>query len=145
MRLAFALALIAFPAAAESIQGTTAVLQGLDKVTARVRQFDAPIGKEVAFGTLKITARTCRKNPPEETPEQAAFLEIVDARPQREAEKVFSGWMFASSPGISALEHPVYDVWVVDCKLAPPTPPAPPPSQRQSPPARPGGTAPQPR
>ncbi len=146
MRLAAAaLALFALPAAAESLEGTAAVLQGLDKITARVRQFDAPIGREVAFGTLKITARTCRKNPPEEPPEQAAFLEIVDLRPQREAERVFSGWMFASSPGVSALEHPVFDVWVVDCRLPAPTPPAPPPSQRQSPPARQGGTAPQQR
>ncbi len=146
MRLAAALLVAGFvcPAAAESLQGTAAVLQGLDKVTARVRQFDVGIDQTVAFGTLAITVRTCRKSPPEEPPEQAAFLQIVDNRPQRPPEPVFSGWMFASSPGISALEHPVYDVWVIDCRLPGATPPAEPPSPR-SPPARSGGTAPRSR
>jgi hypothetical protein len=93
-----------------------AVLQGLDKVTARVSSFEAPIGEVVRFGTLEIVARTCRKRPPEETPESAAFLEITDNRPGETPRRIFSGWMFASSPALSALEHPVYDVWVVDCR-----------------------------
>ena len=95
-----------------------AMLQGLDKTTARVSSFAAPIGIPARFGTLQITARTCRKKPPTEPPESAAFLEIVDVRPDSPAIPVFSGWMFASSPAISALEHPVYDVWVVDCRAA---------------------------
>jgi hypothetical protein len=93
-----------------------AVLQGLDKVTARVSSFEAPVGEVVRFGTLEIVTRTCRKRPPEETPESAAFLEITDNRPGETPRPIFSGWMFASSPALSALEHPVYDVWVVDCR-----------------------------
>ena len=92
------------------------VMQGLDKVTARVSTFDAPVGKTVKFGSLEITPRTCRKHPPEETPESAAFLEIRDVKPGENPKLIFSGWMFASSPALSALEHPVYDVWVLDCR-----------------------------
>jgi hypothetical protein len=92
------------------------VMQGLDKVTARVSTFDAPVGKTVRFGSLEITARTCRKRPPEETPESAAFVDIRDAKPGENPVLVFSGWMFASSPALSSLEHPVYDVWVIDCR-----------------------------
>ena len=94
----------------------TAVLQGLDKTTARISTFEAPVDQAVDFGSLEVVARRCYKTPPEEPPESAAFLEIVDQRPDADAVKVFSGWMFASSPAISAMEHPVYDVWVVDCK-----------------------------
>jgi hypothetical protein len=96
----------------------TAILQGLDKVTARVWTIEAPIGQTVRFGTLEIVARTCDKRPPEEQPESAAFVEIREVRPGESPENLFSGWMFASSPALSALEHPVYDVWVVDCKNA---------------------------
>ena len=72
------------------------------------------------YEALEITARACRKRPPEETPETAAFLEIDDARPGQPTRRVFTGWMFASSPAVSALEHPVYDVWVIDCRMARP-------------------------
>jgi hypothetical protein len=103
---------------AASTPADTVILQGLDKITARVTTIEAPVGKPVTFGSLSITARHCDKTPPEETPEAAAFLEIVDAKPGEAPVKLFSGWMFASSPGVSALEHPVYDVWVIDCKNA---------------------------
>jgi hypothetical protein len=92
-----------------------AVLQGLDKVTARISTFDAPLDAPVSFGSLRVYVRHCYKRPPEETPESTAFLEIDDVRPGEAPVRVFSGWMFASSPALSALEHPVYDVWVVDC------------------------------
>ena len=92
-----------------------ALLQGLDKVTARVSTFEAPQDKPVRFGTLEVVVRTCSKAPPEETPESTAFLEIYSVRPSEEPVRVFSGWMFASSPALSALEHPVYDIWIVDC------------------------------
>lgn len=95
-----------------------AVLQGLDKVTARISTFEAPVGVEVAFGTLRITARTCHEKPPTEPPESAAFLEIDDVGTDGNRRPVFSGWMFASSPALSAMEHAVYDVWVVDCMNA---------------------------
>ncbi len=93
-----------------------AVLQGLDKVTARVSTFSAAIGVPVRFGTLEIVADTCVKRPPEEPPETAAFLDIYEIRPDQPRQKIFSGWMFASSPGLNPLEHPVYDVWLKDCR-----------------------------
>jgi len=93
----------------------TAVLQGLDKVTARVSTMQAPLGETVKFGALEIIARICDKRPPEETPESAAFLDIWEVRPGEPAIDIFRGWMFASSPALSGLEHPVYDVWVLDC------------------------------
>ena len=93
-----------------------AVLQTLDKVTGRVRTMDAPVEQTVRFGTLDIMVRTCRKRPPEETPESAAFVEVRDIKPGETPKTLFIGWMFASSPAVSALEHPVYDVWVLDCK-----------------------------
>jgi hypothetical protein len=94
-----------------------AVLQGLDKVTARTSTFDSPIGTFVEFGTLKIIARKCDKRPPEETPESAVFLDISEIRPGEPPVAVYRGWMFASSPALAAMEHPVYDVWVLDCKM----------------------------
>lgn len=103
------------PAPAAALEGDSALMQGLDKVTARISSFTAPIGKGVRFGTLEITARKCHKRPPEDPPESAAFLEIRDIRRGVEPLLLFRGWMYASSPALSALEHPVYDVWVKDC------------------------------
>jgi hypothetical protein len=111
--------LLSMPAAAEMTPEPVALLQGLDKITARVSKFEAPVGAPVRFGTLSIRVRDCEKNPPEEEPESAAFIEIDEMRPGEDAAKrVFSGWMFASSPALSALEHPVYDVNLLDCKAA---------------------------
>lgn len=98
----------------------TAVLQTLDKVTGRVRTLEAPIDREVAFGALRIVARTCRKRPPEEPPESAAFLEIAERQPGEQVQNVFRGWMFASAPAVSAMDHAVYDIWVLDCRPAGP-------------------------
>jgi hypothetical protein len=95
-----------------------ALLQGLDKITARVSKFEAPVGAPVRFGTLSIRVRDCEKNPPEETPESAAFVEIDEMRPNEDKTRLFSGWMFASTPALSALEHPVYDVNLLECKAA---------------------------
>ena len=112
-------------AAQESDGERVVVLRGLDKVTARISQIEAPIDRPVRFGTLKIQARFCQKRPPEEAPETTAFLDIVDVKPGEAPLPLFSGWMFASSPALSALEHPVYDVWVIDCKISrPDNPPA---------------------
>ncbi len=102
------------PAAAAPFE--IAVLQGMDKVTARVSTIEAPVGTVVKFGALEIIARNCDKRPPEETPESAAFLDIWEVHPGEAAVSLFRGWMFASSPALSAMEHPVYDVWVLDCK-----------------------------
>jgi hypothetical protein len=96
----------------------TAVLQTLDKVTGRVRTLEAPVDREVAFGALRIVARGCRKRPPEDPPESAAYLEIAELRPGEQAQIVFRGWMFASAPAVSAMDHAVYDIWVLDCRPA---------------------------
>jgi hypothetical protein len=116
----------------QSAHAVAAVLQGLDKITARVSRFDAPIDQPVHFGTLVITVRACIKQPPEEPPNTAAFLEIDEVRTDVNAaatKLVFSGWMFASSPAISALEDPVYDVNVLDCKMATTAAPSSPPAK----------------
>ena len=110
---AASLALLSSPAAA--IPMDTVLLQGLDKITARVSQIKVPVGGTVTFGALQITARACDKHPPEEAPEAAAFLEVVEVKPDEKPVQRFSGWMFASSPALSALEHPVYDLIVLDC------------------------------
>jgi hypothetical protein len=92
-----------------------AVLRTLDKVTARVSTIEVPVGSSTELGALQVTVRACDKRPPEETPESAAFLEIQETKEGEPSKMVFSGWMFASSPSLSALEHPIYDIWVVDC------------------------------
>ena len=124
--LAASVALVVAPMGAHA--NTVAVLQGLDKTTARVSKFDAPVDQSVRFGTLVITVRACVKKPPEEEPNTAAFLIIDEVRPSDargvESKRVFSGWMFASSPAISAIEDPIYDINVLDCKAdATSTPP----------------------
>lgn len=93
------------------------MLRGLDKITARITTFDAPIGTPVRFGALEIVARDCHKRPPEEPPEVSVFLEVSEVKEGEAPAQLFTGWMFASSPALSALEHPVYDVWAIDCRI----------------------------
>lgn len=111
------------PAAAEieAAPPAIAILRALDKITARITELEIPVGETRAFGTLAIDVRYCRSRPPIETPESFAYLTIRD-RPAGETEEkqVFEGWMLASSPALSALEHPVYDVWVIACKATEP-------------------------
>lgn len=116
MLLALLLMVPALPAAADPYD--TVVLETLDKISARVSRMEVAVGTTATFGSLKITPRHCDKRPPEETPESSVFLEIVEELPDEQPKLEFSGWMFASSPALSALDHPVYDVWVVDCKNA---------------------------
>lgn len=116
MALTLGLALACgMPQQAGALEGSGVMLQALDKVTARVTTLDVTLGQPVRFGTLEIVARRCYKRPPEESPESAAFLEIREIRDGEMPQQLFTGWMFASSPALSALEHPVYDVWVKDC------------------------------
>ncbi len=92
------------------------VLKGLDKSTARTTTLEAKVGETFQYGPLHIRIQACRKNPPIETPESAAFIQIWEVPPETgKSEWVFSGWMFASSPALSAMDHPVYDIWVIDC------------------------------
>lgn len=95
-----------------------AELQGLDKVTARTQRFVAPVGEATRFGTLEITVGDCLVNVPEAPPEAVAYLAIVDHKPGQPEEKLFAGWMFASTPSLSALDHGVYDVRVLACTMA---------------------------
>lgn len=111
--------IVVVPGPVAAITGQLVVLQGLDKVTARISTFEAPVDQPVRFGVLEITARSCDRTPPEEPPESAAFLEIREVRRDEGLSiDLFSGWMFASSPALSALEHPIYDVWVLECKIS---------------------------
>jgi hypothetical protein len=120
-----ALLLTAGAAAADTIPEPIALLQGLDKTSARVSKLQAPLNTPVRFGDLSIVVRDCEKNPPDQRPENAAFLEISELPTGEPPKLLFSGWMFSSSPALSALENPIYDVNVLDCE-APPAPPAPP-------------------
>lgn len=93
----------------------TVILQGLNKVTAHYSKIEAVIGSTIRFGTLEIIARSCWKSTPEERPENAALLEIYEIKQGEPPEKLFLGWMFSSSPGLSSLENPFYDITVVNC------------------------------
>lgn len=115
----------------------TAVLQGLDKPNARVQTFSVQVGHNATFGPLNVKVRACKKAPPEETPESVAFVEVDDPRVKDVSrQNLYRGWMFASSPALSALEHPIYDVWVLDCKNSATkaaSPPAAEPAKKASP------------
>jgi len=115
--LFFSLAVFSgFEAKADYIDTDTATLQTLDKVTGRTATLNLKIGESASFGTLSIKANVCKTKPPEETPENAVFLEIYNKeRRDKEQNRIFSGWMFSSSPALSALENSVYDVWLVKC------------------------------
>lgn len=98
------------------LEGNIATLQALDKITARISTLEAPVGKESFFGTLEIKVHRCAFHPPEEPPESVAFISVRDVGYEnKKPRKIFSGWMFASSPAVSALEHPVYDIIVLSC------------------------------
>ncbi len=103
--------------AREMIEFPRVKLQSLDKVTARTMTFEADVGSTLRFGSLYIRVQKCEKASPIEKPESAAFLQIWEVDPGSEPEWVFSGWMFSSSPALSAMDHPIYDVWVLDCLL----------------------------
>lgn len=100
---------------AEMMDKPIVQLQSLDKITARTMIFEMQVGKTVKFGPIYIKAQACRKSEPIDKPESAAFLQIWEDTAKDGAEWVFSGWMFASSPALSPMDHPVYDVWVLDC------------------------------
>ncbi len=103
---------------ADWIEGERARLQALDKITARISTLEVPIDTPVLFGTLSVTVRRCAYHPPEDPPEDAAFLQVVDNGYDSSAtpREVFGGWMFSSSPAVSAMEHPVYDITLLTCK-----------------------------
>jgi hypothetical protein len=100
----------------QRITNPTAVFAGLDKITGRIISFDVAINETVQFGALQVTPRVCYSRPPTETPNTDAFVEVDEVTLQGEIKRIFTGWMFAASPGLHAVEHPIYDVWITDCK-----------------------------
>lgn len=122
--------LMAAAAQAEPIRNPLAVFAGLDKVTGKIRSFQIPINKEGRFGNLLIRPRVCYSRPVTEEPKTTSFVE-VDELQQSSSKRIFSGWMLAESPGLNAVEHPVYDVWLTGCR----DPNAPKPAQEAPPPS----------
>ncbi|KCZ58134.1 hypothetical protein HY30_16705 [Hyphomonas chukchiensis] len=135
---ALGLGLIGAAHAATYVQKDRATLRALDKITGRSTDIEVKVGEPVVFGSLKVELKACYQTPPEEAPESAAFLQIHSTQPvavetmeaavdasevattSDDNPELFSGWMYASSPGLSALEHPVYDVWVIRCTATDP-------------------------
>ena len=106
----------ASPVGADKIKNPTAVFSGLDKITGRIVSFEVAVDETVQFGALQLTPRVCFSRPPTETPKTTGFLEVDEVTLDNKYRRIFTGWMFASSPGLNAIEHPIYDVWLVECK-----------------------------
>jgi len=106
----------AVPAMADKIPNRVAVFSFLDKVTARISSKAIPLNTTVIFGSLKVTPRACFTRPPTEEPKTTTFVEVDDQKLDGTTQRIFSGWMLAQSPGLNAVEHPVYDVWLTDCQ-----------------------------
>ncbi len=103
-------------AQAERINNPVAEFTGVDKITGRIITFDVYIDETVQFGALQVTPRVCYSRPVEEAPRTDSFVEVDEITLDRKIRRIFSGWMFAESPGLNAVEHPVYDVWLKSCK-----------------------------
>ncbi|WP_328286376.1 DUF2155 domain-containing protein [Phreatobacter sp. AB_2022a] len=104
----------------QRIANPTAVFSGLDKITGRIISFDVAIDETVQFGALQVTPRVCYTRPATETPQTTTFVEVDEVTLSGEVRRIYSGWMFAASPGLSGVEHAVYDVWLTDCKQTAP-------------------------
>jgi hypothetical protein len=126
--------LLATPVLAETIANPIAAFSGLDKITGRITNFDVYINETVQFGALQITPRVCYTRPPTETQRTSVFIEVDQVSLKGGSERIFTGWMFADSPALNAIDHPVYDIWLVDCKQKSDTPP---PPSLEPPPANP--------
>lgn len=111
-----ALAVVAAPVLAQPIANPVAVFTGLDKITGRITIFDVYIGETVQFGSLQLTPRACYSRPTTEAKSETAFVQVDEVSLQATVERVFSGWMFAESPALNAIDNAVYDVWLIDCK-----------------------------
>jgi hypothetical protein len=118
-----AMAGLALPAGAQAISNPVAEFTGLDKITGRIISFDVYMDETVRFGALQVTPRVCYSRPPTEPEQTDAFIEVDEITLNREVRRVFAGWMFASSPGLHAVDHAVYDVWLTACKQKSDVPP----------------------
>src|SRR5215218_2699538 len=103
-------------AQADKIKNTTAVFSGLDKITGRIISFEVAVDETVQFGALQLTPRLCYTRPPTESPNTTVFVEVDEVTLENKYRRIFTGWMFASSPGLHGIEHAVYDIWLTDCK-----------------------------
>ncbi|MEJ0052473.1 MAG: DUF2155 domain-containing protein [Methylovirgula sp.] len=115
LSLGLALA-ISGPAAADKIKHSIAVFSGLDKITGRIISFEVSANETVQFGSLLVTDRVCYTRPPTEAPQTDTFVQVDEVDANKNTNRIFSGWMFAASPGLNALDHPIYDIWLTDCK-----------------------------
>jgi len=131
---------------AQKIVNKKASFSGLDKITGRIINFDEDIGETVQFGALRVKTDACYTRPATEAANTDAFVEVDEITLQGEVKRIFSGWMYAASPGLHGVEHPIYDIWLVDCKVPdqtvvsaqpdPPKPPPPPAAQKRPPPQK---------
>jgi hypothetical protein len=129
---------------AQKIVNKKASFSGLDKITGRIINFDEDIGETVQFGALRVKTNACYTRPATEAANTDAFVEVDEITLQGEVKRIFSGWMFAASPGLHGVEHPIYDIWLTDCKgpettivtAAPPEPPKPAPAAQKRPPQK---------
>ena len=120
-------------AQAEVVKNPIAVFAALDKVTGRISHLEIPMNQTVEFGALKVTPRVCDSRPPTEPPNTTSFVEVDEVTLTGQVQRIFTGWMFAESPGLHAVEHPVFDVWLTSCKTN--EAPAPSGSAANAPPA----------
>jgi hypothetical protein len=126
MGLAALVTAAAIPAGAqepERISNRVAVFSGIDKITGRIHTFDVYIDETVQFGALQVTPRVCYSRPETEAPKTDAFIEVDEITLDSKIRRIFTGWMFADSPGLNAVEHPIYDIWLKDCKMESDVPP----------------------
>lgn len=103
---------------ADKYRNPTAIFAGLDKITGRIIAFEVSVNETVQFGALQLTPKVCYSRPISEKPQTTSFIEVDEISSGNEYKRLFNGWMFASSPGLSAIEHPVYDIWLTGCKGA---------------------------
>ena len=106
---------IFFPAMAENIQKNTARMQAMDKITGRVSVIDIPVNGKIDFGSISVVVRSCQTRSAEEIPDNFAFIDVADKDLSGKESNIFKGWMISSSPATSAVEHPIYDVWLLKC------------------------------
>lgn len=113
---AASLLLGAGPADADKIKNTIAVFSGLDKITGRIISFEVSMNETVQFGSLQVTPRVCFTRPQTEAPQTDTFTEVDEVQADKAYKRIFAGWMYAASPGLHGVEHPIYDVWLTNCK-----------------------------
>jgi hypothetical protein len=114
--IALACHVVGAPAYAERTENGVAIFSALDKVTATIKKLEVKLNDTVQFGSLKVTPRVCYSRPSTEQPKTTSFVEVDEVQLDGTEKRIFSGWMFAESPGLNAVEHPVFDVWLTECQ-----------------------------